>query len=445
MMQVGIETDDARPSYRDGRAHRRGGCGSQTGKTPTSAVWVLVLAAALMASCGVGAASAAEPAGHGLAGRDSLLSARLQSLLDDLVEREPGVRSGLLLVDGPTLHWKGASGVAFAESLTPAVPDDQFSIDSIAKMMTATIAMKLVEQGTLNLDDRVAECLPESLVDGLHVLEGQSFSHEITVRQLLNHTSGIVDDWACPGFLDLVAGDPERRWSPEETIEYVKENCPPRFRPGDGWHYSDTGYNLLGLVLERVAEKPLHELYREMVLDPLGMEHTYRPAYEPPRPATPGRPPAERYLGDIECGLWTSVMTADWAGGGLVSTTEDLNAFLRAFVSGEVFADSLTKGEMLAWVESGPRNNYGLGVSRVLFDRFDDPSVRALGEVWGHTGSSHNFMYYWPQEDVTIIGTLNQMAVASDLYDTVASVLMTIHLAGQSGDGIGWKPVGKGR
>ena len=444
-MRAGNETDYARRPIRDGRGFHRGGLGSRTGKTLTSGLWVLVLAAALIGSRGAGAASAAERTAYAVTRQDSLLSSSLQSLLDDLVERERGVRSGLLLVDGPRLHWKGASGVAFAESLTAAVPDDQFNIDSVAKIMTATITMRLVEEGKLKLDDRVAKYLPESLVDGLHVFEGQSFSHSITVRQLLNHTSGIVDDWVCPGFLDSVAGNPESRWSPEETIEYVKENCPPRFRPGDGWHYSDTGYNLLGLVLERVAKKPLHELYREMLLDPLGMDHTYRPAYEPPRPAIPGRPPAERYLGDLECGLWTSVMTADWGGGGLVSTTEDLNTFLRSFVRGSVFADRRTKDKMLAWVESGPHNNYGLGVSRVLFSKFDDPTVKALGDVWGHTGSSHNFMYYWPQEDLTIIGTFNQMVVEADLYDTVASIMMTIRSAGQSGEGVGAESEGKQR
>jgi D-alanyl-D-alanine carboxypeptidase len=374
-VQAGLDTGEGGLRSRERRALRSDGHGSRMKETFAWVVWVLALAPALVGFSGVGAARAAESADSAVAGQDSLLAARLQSLLDDLVEREPGVRSGLLLVDGPTFHWKGASGVAFAECQDSALPDDQFDIDSIAKMMTATIAMKLVEEGRLELDDRVAEYLPESLVDRLHVFEGRSFSHEVTVRELLNHTSGIVDDWACPGFLDLVAGDSERRWSPEETIEYVKENCPPRFPPGGGWHYSDTGYNILGLILEAVAEKPLHAVYREMLLDPLGMEHTYRPAYEPARPVTPGRPPAERYLGDLECGLWTSVMTADWAGGGLVSTTEDLNRFLRAFVRGDVFADSLTKGEMLTWVESGPRNNYGLGVSRVLFSRFDDPLV----------------------------------------------------------------------
>jgi CubicO group peptidase (beta-lactamase class C family) len=371
-----------------------------------------------------------HPDGQG----DSELPDRLQALLDNLVDCEPGVRSGLLLVDGPAFHWKGASGVAFADSGLPILPDDQFNIDSITKMMTAAITMMLVEDGTLALEDRISAHIPGPLVKELHVYKGRSYGEEITVRQVLNHTSGIADDWACPGFVDLIAADPGKRWSPEETVEYVKRNCEPCFEPGNGFHYSDTAYNLLGLVLERVTGRPLHELYREMLLDPLGMDHTYRPAYEPARPSIPGRPPAERYLDDMECGLWVSVMTADWAGGGLVSTIEDLNAFLRSFVRGDIFRDPLTKDTMLTWVRSGPRNNYGLGVSRVLFSKFDDPGVAALKEVWGHTGSSHNFMYYWPQEDVTIIGTLNQMAVTIDLYDMVAKIMRTIRATGLSSD-----------
>lgn len=398
-----------------------------------AAIGFFLLDAGMAAAVGIHAAHAAEPTAHAHARPDSVLSARLQALLDSLVAGESGVRSGLLLVDSPAFHWKGASGIAFAESARSILPDDQFNIDSIAKIMTAAITMRLVENGTLRLDDRISDHLPDSLIQGLHAYEGRSYGESITVRQVLNHTSGIVDDWACPGFIDLIVADPGKRWSPEETIQYVKTHCGPRFAPGNGFHYSDTAYNLLGLVLERVTGNPLHQTYREMLLDPLGMDHTYRPAYEPPRPSIAGRPPAERYLGDIECGLWTSVMTADWAGGGLVSTTEDLNTFLRAFVRGSIFRNPAVKDTMLTWVESGPHNNYGLGVSRVLFERFADPEVAALGEVWGHTGSSHNFMYYWPQEDVTIIGTLNQMAVTTELYDTVAKIMRTIAAAGSVG------------
>jgi D-alanyl-D-alanine carboxypeptidase len=439
MTYIRAQVEGARPVERGKRRCRRHHSVAWVAESPwlaRAAIGVLLLCASAALSCATGAGPATRLVERADPQPDSLLAHRLQALLDDLVDSGPGVRSGLLLVDSPTFHWKGASGVAFADSGLPILPDDQFNIDSVAKMMTAAITLMLVEEGTLRLDDRIAAYLPDSLVQGLHVYEGRSYSEEITVRQVLNHTSGIADDWACPGFIDLVAADPEKRWSPEETVEYVKRNCEPRFAPGKGFHYSDTAYNLLGLVLEKVTGTPLHKLYREMLLDPFRMNHTYRPAYEPARPSIPGRPPAERYLGDMECGLWTSVMTADWAGGGLVSTTEDLNTFLRSFVRGKMFHDSSTKDTMLTWVESGPYNNYGLGVSRVLFSKFDDPGVAALGEVWGHSGSSHNFMYYWPQEDMTIIGTLNQMAVETDLYDTVAEIMTTIRAArhfGQDG------------
>ena len=110
----------------------------------------------------------------------------------------------------------------------------------------------------------------------------------------------------------------------------------------------------------------------------------------------------------------------------MISTTEDLNRFLRAFVAGEIFEDAATRDTMLTWVESGPFHNYGFGVSRVLFDRSEKPGHQGLGEIWGHAGSSYNFMFYWPREDVTIVGTLNQLNVAKDRYDILASVLRTI-------------------
>jgi len=328
------------------------------------------------------------------AARASDLPHRLQALLDELVESEDIIRSGALLVEGPGFKWKGASGVATADSQLPMLPDDQFDIDSIAKMMTSTIVMKLVEAGSLSLDHKIHLYLPDSLMEDLHVLEGRSYGDEITVRHLLNHTSGFHDDWACPGFLDLIMQEPERRWTPEETIEFVKKHCDPRFPPGDGFHYSDTGYNMLGLIIERVTGRPLHEVYRDLLLDPLNMDHTYRPSNERARPVIPGRKPSERYLDDIECTLWPAVMTADWAGGGLISTTEDLDLFLRAFVENEIFEDPSTRDEMFRWVESGPFHNYGFGISRVLFDRSENPEHAGLGEIWGHAGSSFNFMFY---------------------------------------------------
>lgn len=357
---------------------------------------------------------------------NSDLSDHLQSLLDGLVNEQDNVRNGVLLVEGPGFKWKGASGMADEESGLPMLPDDQFNIDSIAKMMTATIVMKLVEAEELGLDDRIRRHLPGSLMDGLHVYEGRSYGEEITVRHLLNHTSGIADDWAHPDFLGLITADPQKRWTAEETVEFVKENCQPAFPPGDGFQYSDPGYNLLGLIIERLTGRALHEVYRDLLLDPLGMSHTYRPSHEEARPSLPGRGPSKRHFDNLECTLLPAVMTADWAGGGLISTTEDLNRFLRAFVRNEIFEDPTTRDEMFQWVESGPYHNYGFGISRIVFDRSDDPMHTGLGEVWGHAGSSDNFMYYWPSKDTTMIGTLNQIACERDMYDNVASIMNTI-------------------
>ena len=354
------------------------------------------------------------------------ISDRFQSLLDHLVTDLENVRNGVLLIEGPGFKWKGASGMAFPDSGLPMLPDDQFNIDSVAKMMTATIVMKLVEGKRLGLDDGIGVHLPDSLMEGLHVYEGRSYGDEITVRHLLSHTSGIPDDWADPGFFDLIMADLQRRWTPEETIEFVKENCVPGFPPGGGFQYSDVGYNLLGLIIEEVTGRGLHEVYRDFLLDPLGMRNTYRPSHEEARPVVPGRGPSRRYLGDMECTLVPAVLTADWAGGGMISTTEDLNRFMGAFISGEVFDDPKTKEKMLDWVESGPFHNYGFGISRVLYDRSDVPGHAGLGEIWGHGGSSNCFMLYWPREDVTIVGTLNQLDCEMDRYDIYASIMRAV-------------------
>jgi D-alanyl-D-alanine carboxypeptidase len=354
------------------------------------------------------------------------LSTRLQSLLDVLVDEHENVRNGVLLVEGPGFKWKGASGMAFPDSGLSMRPDDQFNIDSVAKMMTATIVMKLVEAEKLRLDDKIGRYLPDSLMAGLHVYKGKDYSDEITIRHLLSHTSGIPDDWASPKFFELIMADLERRWTPEETVEFVKRNSEPAFPPGGGFKYTDVGYNLLGLIVENVTGQALHKVYRDLLLDPLGMDHTYRPSHEEARPMFPGRWPSRRYLDDIECTLLPAVMTADWAGGGLISTTEDLNRFMRAFVRNEIFRREDTRDKMFSWVKSGPYHNYGYGISRVLFDESGSPEQAGLGEIWGHAGSSYCFMFYWPREDVTMIGTLNQINCQSDRYDILASIMKAV-------------------
>ncbi len=176
--------------------------------------------------------------------------------------------------------------------------------------------------------------------------------------------------------------------------------------PGTGWSYSDINFNLVGLIIEQVTGKTLQTLFRDLVFDPLGMAHTYRWWLEEPRPSLPDRTPSAVFFDDMDYAPWRT-MSADWAGGGLQTTTEDLNRFLRAFVADKIFAQPASREAMLVWRETGKGDDdvdidYGLGVIRGIYKR------PPLGEIWGHQGASSCFMYYWPRQDATFCGTFNQ-------------------------------------
>ena len=345
---------------------------------------------------------------------------KLQDYLDKIVSNN--IYNAVMLVETPEFTWKGASGYAHPDEKLPMVHNDQFYTASTAKMLAATLAMKLVEKGQFSLDQRIHKFLSRSIMNGLHEYENQSYSNAITIRQLLNHTSGLGDNWSDRAFLQLILTDTDKLWEPEETIEYVKKNCPPHFPPGEGFHYSDINYNLVGLIIENVTSNPLHEVYRELLFDPLGMNHTYMQFRENPRPSIEGRLPSCSYMGDIKYTFFRS-LSADWAGGGLQTTTEDLNRFLRAFFRDELFESSSTRDEMVTWRKISESTYYGLGVARFVMDAAGDPDLVGCGEILGHHGASGSFMFYWKDKDTTICGTINQAEDESKIDEVLAQTL----------------------
>lgn len=335
---------------------------------------------------------------------NSSLESQLQALIDHVVDEDDSIWNAVMLIETPRLKWKGASGLANPYKKVAMDIDDQFFTASTAKMMTASIVMKLIEAGKMRLDDKIQEFLPESIMKGLHNFGGQSYESSITVGQCLNHTTGLADNWD-DNFIQLIKENPGKLWKPEETIEYVKQNLRPHFPPGKGFKYSDINYNLIGLIIEKVTGKTLQAAYRDLLLDPLGMRHTYRQFREEPRPSLVGREPSHGFYGEIDYSSWRA-LSADWAGGGLQTTTEDLNLFIRAFVRNEIFSKASTRDEMFRWVkwmtEGGLDVFYGLGIIRVVFK---DGNIR---EIWGHIGASSCYMFYWPDNDTTFCGTFNQ-------------------------------------
>lgn len=342
------------------------------------------------------------------------LARTMQELLDRAVGEDPPVKNGVLSVEAPGrgFWWKGASGLADPREGVEMRPDDRFRSASVGKMVLATAAMKLVEEGAFGLDEAVGHRLSPSITDGLHVLDGRERGAEITPRQLLAHTSGLADYFSDggptpygPPFVGLMMAEPGRLWHPAEILAWTRRNLKPRFAPGVGWHYSDTGYLVAGLLVEAVTGKALHEVYREWVFGPLGMEHTHMTFREAERPSIPGRPESRAYSGELDYTRARSV-SADWAGGGLTTTVEDLRRFVRAFADDRIFRDPSTRREMLGWLPTGEKGvYYGLGVRRFALEELGMPGY---GEVWGHTGALGSFVLYWPEEGAVLAGTLNQ-------------------------------------
>ena len=342
------------------------------------------------------------------------LARMMQELLDRSVEEDPSVENGVLLVEAPGrgFRWKGSSGLADPREGLEMLPEDRFRSASVGKMVLATTAMKLVEEGAFGLDEAIGHRLSASITDDLHALNGRERGAGITPRQLLAHTSGLADYFSDggptpygPPFVGLMLDEPDRLWRPVEILAWAKRNLQPRFAPGRGWHYSDTGYLVVGLLVEAVTGQALHEVYRERILGPLGMEHTHMTFRETERSSIPGRPESRAYSGGLDYTQARSV-SADWAGGGLTTTVEDLRRFVRAFAADRIFRNPATRRAMLGWRHTGEKGvSYGLGVRR--FD-LEELGMPGYGEVWGHTGALASFALYWPEEEAVITGTLNQ-------------------------------------
>jgi D-alanyl-D-alanine carboxypeptidase len=343
------------------------------------------------------------------------LATRLQERLERAVREDAAVHGGVLHVDAPGLAWRGAAGLADPVAGVAMRPEDQFQAASITKMLTATTFMTLVEAGAADLDAGIRRYLPAALTEGLHDYQGHAYGAELTPRQLLAHTSGIADFFGDgePGeggvlpFVARMQADPERVWDPRDLLAWTRANLRPHFAPGQGWHYADTGYVLIGLIIEALTGHPLHEAMRKRLLAPLGMDHSYMLFREAARPSLPGRPPSVAHAGASPYGSHRSV-SADWGGGGLVVTAADLARFIRAFAEDRIFADAACRRAMLTWTATGEAGvDYGLGVRRFALAELGMP---AFGELFGHTGFLKSFMLYWPERDAVICGTLNQSA-----------------------------------
>jgi len=341
-----------------------GGLRAHDGDRPVAAgrprrrLSVLALAALLLLA-------AAAPAAGSQAPSAELPRQQLQQLLDELVATgQPGA-IGLARHGKET--WRGASGLANLDPQQPMRPGLRYKIGSITKTFTATVVLQLVGEHKLRLGDSVERWLPGLVPNGDH----------ITIRQLLQHTSGLFDYAEDPRIAEpYLQGDLEFVWRPRQLIAIATEH-PPLFPPGTSWSYSNTGYVLLGLIIRAATHSSVQQQLQTRILRPLGLRHTSFPVTNPHIAG----PHAHGYqLGAGPGGTpldFTGLSPSwAWATGNMVSTVDDVAHFHRALLRGRLLPPGLLRA-MQTTVATGSGFRYGLGLVSIELP---------CGTFWGHEG-----------------------------------------------------------
>jgi len=357
------------------------------------------------------------------------LNQEMQFLVSDFVAKDKSVRNCVLSVmkgDG-SFSWSGAAGIASQKGQMPMTKDTPIYIASITKLYTATAIMQLYEKGELSLDDAMSKYLPNELIQGIHIYQGKDYSHEITIKQLLSHTSGIADYYTekpkgGKSLFALFLEEPERTWTVDETIEWARNKLEPNFPPGTDTSYSDTNFQLLGKVIEAVANKPLHVVFEDFFFRPLELKYTWLVGRSKPQ-STPLAAPADVFYNDKNISDIRS-NGSYWADGGIVSTAEECIIFLKALKERRIVrADTLKL--MHSWHKLQFPLQYGYGTMYFKLLWFMK-TVMNVPPLWGHSGSSGSFLYYSEDFDVYMAGSINQTESKTKPFKLMGEVIKAI-------------------
>lgn len=360
-----------------------------------------------------------------------------QPSLDELVEQllgRRGIRHAVVAVESGdgALSGVGVAGPGTTED-EQLRPDTPFHYTSVTKLYTATTVMQLWEQGRLDLDASITAYLPRERTDGLHRLRGVDRSATITVRHLLSHTSGLPDYFlgTPPGhqsYSDRIEqGD--FAYTLDEVLDQVRR-LKPYFPPQDPAtrrqraRYSDTNFQLLGAIAAEVTGRTYQQAVETQILEPLGLDDTWFAGH--PRSRQP-RTPTAMWSGDAVLHR-PQAMASMAPDGGLIGTVADALVFLKALVAGSLFEQPTTLACMQArWNRFGlPRDRtaimapgwpieYGLGIKRYQVPRLLNAGRRSLTFL-GHSGASGSWLFWCPEHDLYLAGTVDQTIAAPVPY-----------------------------
>lgn len=312
---------------------------------------------------------------------------RFAALCEDALAQAGGAPSVAAAIHCPSrkVDWQG--GARRGEPITPAFADVPFRIASITKPFVAAAIHRLAAAGKLAVSDAIADHLaPETTAALQH---GRYDPGAIRIAHLLSHTSGLPDHTATLGYMAAVKATPRRRWYRAEQIALATTEATPLGAPGETYAYSDTGYLILGEIIERTSGRPIAEAVRSLVgFDDIGLASTW---WEELEPAPPHAPPPARLVFDGKEGMEYDPSFDLFGGGGLISTVSDLNRFFAALLSCRVLDGERLAGALATPAALRPGDAPHWRTHNLLL------SSMAVGRHWalGHTG-------YWSSAAVRL-------------------------------------------
>jgi CubicO group peptidase (beta-lactamase class C family) len=296
-------------------------------------------------------------------------------LSKDYRDDAPGV--AVLVMRGDEVLYRGARGEADVVADVPLKPGDPFRIGSVTKQFAAAGLLKLVDAGKVSLDDPLSKYLPD-----------YPGAANITIDQLLNHTSGIRSYTGIPGVMD---GPIQRDLTTAQLVDFFK-NEKPDFAPGEAWGYNNSGYVLVGAVIEVVSGQPWHQYLEQVLFKPLGMKDT---GYGADPDVIAGQVKGYVMEGEVAVPPLLISMTQPHAAGALVSTVDDLARWNRALHEGQVLKPA-TYARMTTPAGKAQDGDYGYGIGT-----FTVRGAPALGHGGGIPGFNA-YLTYLQGPDITV-------------------------------------------
>lgn len=349
----------------------------------------------------------------------NVLKKELQVKLDEWHKagKFPGATVGVALANGEFFGL--AVGYSDRDAKTPMKPTDRMLAGSVGKTFAAATALQLVKEGKIGLDDKIEIYLGKETW-----FARLPNSREITVRQLMNHSSGLVRYEFKDQFTKDLTANPDKIWKPAELVAYLLGEKPP-FGAGKGWDYSDTNYIVLGMIMEKVTGQRFYDEASKRLIKKLRLANTI------PQDGPRLKGVIQGYAGEnnpfggkdamITNGKFAINPQFEWTGGGYASTSTDLARWAKAMYEGNAFDASMLP-QMLDGVQApmlGRETKYGLGVI-----------IRKTqaGTSYGHSGFFPGYMtdmMYFPEQKIAVAVQVNT-SVPQNLGKPLGRVLVEL-------------------